>query len=102
MGEIRAACPDGGTCRDDCLTVCRRTRTAGPLSGWLREQGFDPEDPAQMGWPEGTDVRPRDRRTARDEFCHHDKGEAARTVPPCLRTLDDEGRCSVHGLVVPF
>lgn len=93
------ACPDGGTCRDDCRTVCRRTQMAGPLSGWLREQGLDPSDP-QQGWPVGTDVRPKDRRPAlpsRPEFCHHDKGEQGATVPPCLRTLDDEGRCSVHG-----
>jgi hypothetical protein len=57
---------------------------------WPREQGDPPPR------PEGTDVRPKDRRAATDEFCHHPKGDASRTVPPCLRTLDDEGRCPVH------
>lgn len=33
----------------------------------------------------------------RDELCHADKGPNGATVPPCLRTLDDEGRCPVHG-----
>lgn len=96
------ACPDEGACHHACLTVCYRTRMAGPGSLWLRKQGRDPEDPKQWGWPEGIDVRPRDRRAARDEFCHHSKGENGATVPPCLRTLDEDGCCPVHGGVVPF
>lgn len=31
------------------------------------------------------------------EFCQHAKGPNATTVPACLRTLDDTGRCPVHG-----
>jgi hypothetical protein len=91
------ACPDDGTCHHDCRTVCYRTQAAAPLSGWLRGQGIDPEK--HGGWPPDVDVRPLDRRSPEpgDEFCHHDKGDAARTVPPCLRTLDDEGRCPIHG-----
>lgn len=87
------ACPDDGTCHHDCRTVCYRTRIAAPASQWLKDQGLDPSG----SWPEGTDARPRDRRTARDEFCQHAKGDNSRTVPPCLRTLNDEGRCPVHG-----
>lgn len=35
--------------------------------------------------------------TDRQEFCFHSKGENATTVPPCLRTLGDDGTCPVHG-----
>lgn len=90
------ACPDDGTCHHDCRTVCYRTQMAGPLSLWIREQGRDPEDPAQWGWPEGIDTRPLDRRNPRDEFCYADKGENGQPVRACLRTLDNEGRCPVH------
>jgi hypothetical protein len=90
------ACPDDGACHHDCTTVCYRVRAAGPMSGWLREQGLDPSDPAQ-GWPEGTDPRPLDRREPAFEFCHHSKGPDATVVQPCLRTLDNEGRCPIHG-----
>jgi hypothetical protein len=65
--------------------------------GWRNARNgaaVDPED-FRAGWAIVGPQEPEPR--IGDEFCHHTKGPNGATVPPCLRTLDDEGRCPIHG-----
>ena len=59
---------------------------------WAADHSWDELSGVILVFDAPLNVQPR----ALPEFCQHPKGPNAGTVPPCLRTLNVEGRCPVH------